>query len=120
MEKLGRYYEMPMTIAVRIVMIVMTVMVRFAIVAITIAMPMILVVVMVPLMLVGMLSVGRGSFHMDMGNIVPRMVVPQGAANPRYRSRVQQQRICGMENTECSRPAKCLLPEWLHLWFSNN
>ncbi len=83
-EQLGGYYEMPMAIVVRIVMTVMAVVVR--VVAMTIT------VLMVPRMaFADTLFVRRASFDMDVGNVASRVSVPQGGANPRYVSRVQQQ-----------------------------
>jgi hypothetical protein len=89
-EKLSGYYEMPMAIAMRIVMTVATVMALVVVVAMTMAVLMILVM-MVPMMLLGMLSGRPASLDMDMGNVVVRMVVPQGGAKPRHGSRVEQQ-----------------------------
>jgi hypothetical protein len=109
MEKLSRYYEMPMAIRVRIVMAVMTVVARAVVVPVTITV-FIVVVVMI-----------RGAnFDMDMGNVVLRMAVPQGEPKPRRGSRVQQQSVCMMESAECSLPAKGLLPERFHLRLPND
>jgi hypothetical protein len=119
-EKLGGYYEMPMAIGVRIVMTVMTVVVRVVGVAMTIAVLMVLVAMTGPTTFLGMFSAKRASFDVDMGNVVLRMVVPQCGAKPRYGPRVQQQRIRRMENTECSHPAKDLLPERFHLRLPND
>ena len=119
-EKLGGYYEMPMAIGVRMAMDVMTVVARVAIVAMTIAVLMVLVAMTGPTTFLGGRSVRRASFDVDMGNVVLRMAVPQGGAKPRYESRVEQQRIRRIENTECSVPAQGLLPERFHLRLPNN
>jgi hypothetical protein len=63
-EQLGGYYEMPMAIDVRIVMAVMT---------------------------VGTLFVRCAGFDMNVWNVVSRVAVPHGGANPRCVSRVEQQ-----------------------------
>lgn len=73
-EKLSGYYEMPMTIVVGMVVTVMTVVGCVVIVAMTIAVLMVLAVMMV----LSLFSVRRTRFDMDMGNVVPRMAVPQG------------------------------------------
>jgi hypothetical protein len=89
-EKLSGYYEMPVAIVVRIVITAMTV-VRVVVLAMTIAVLMVLVVRTVPTTFLGMLSVRRARFDMDMGNVVLLMAVPHGGAKSRCRSRVQQQ-----------------------------
>jgi hypothetical protein len=71
--------------------IVLTMMFRVIAVAMTIAMPMVLEVMTFALSFSATFLIRHASFDMDMGYVVLRMVVPQGEAIPRYRSRVQQQ-----------------------------
>jgi hypothetical protein len=82
MKKSGRYYEMPMAIAARIVATVVTVVAFRITMGMRMAMLKILVALTVSTRLLDMLLLGlssfdrRGSFDMDMGNVVVRMAVP--------------------------------------------
>ncbi len=83
-EQLGGYYEMPMAIVARIVMTVMTVVVR-------VVARRIMVLMVLAMAFADTLFVRRASFDMNVGNVVSRVAVPQGGANPRHLSRVEQQ-----------------------------
>jgi hypothetical protein len=84
-EKLGGYYEVPMTVVVRTALTVGDVA-RFVIVAMKTAVPTVFVIMMVPMPFLGLLFIGCASFDMDMGNLVSRVAVPQSGAKPRYGS----------------------------------
>jgi len=71
------------------VMIVGTV--RVVIAAMIVVVLMVLEVMMMPMVFLCTLFVGLASFDMDMGNVILRVAMPQCGAEPRYRSRIEQE-----------------------------
>lgn len=92
MQKLSGYYEMPMAIRVRIVMTVMIVeVVRVVVTAMIVTVLMVVVAMTMPMVFLRMFFVGLAGFDMDVGNVVSGVAMPQCRAEPRYRSRVEQE-----------------------------
>ena len=76
LETLCGYYEMPVTIAVRIAIAVVTIMVRVMIVVVMMTMLIAFVTMTVPMTFRSGFLLRRPSLDVNVGNVIPRMAVP--------------------------------------------